>query len=152
MKKSFYKDYSKSSDIIKDESSLLKQDLESVERNKKFIIWVQEFSKKIVIATFSLYLIGTIFSFILIYLTYQQGSASGVDTLISELNNTFREIVGGYIIKSAIENAVKIGGNYFIGVSDAKLKLLKAQILAEHPELNTDTLEPSMNNNDYESD
>ena len=34
-----------------------------------------------------------------------------LDTLISESNLTFREVIGGYIIKAATENAIKIAGS-----------------------------------------
>ena len=52
---------------------------------------------------------------------------SGIDTLISEVNLTFREIVGGYIVKSAVENASKIIGNYVVGVIDAKLNAAREE-------------------------
>ena len=56
---------------------------------------------------------------------------SGIDTLIAENNATFRDIVGGYIIKAAIENAVKIAGNYYIGITDARLRAMKNQLVKE---------------------
>lgn len=126
MKKSVYKDYTKASEYFTDENpNLLLNEIDDVEKQKKFMVWVQEFSKKIVVVIFGFYLITSIISILLIYLSFQQGMVSGLDTLISEINTTFREIVGGYIIKSAVENSVKIAGNYYVGICNARLKALK---------------------------
>ena len=127
LKKSYYKNYAAESEYF-DDKEILNQEIQSVENTKKYFTWVQEFSKKIVFAIFVIYVITAIFMLAMVFLSYQQGNISGIDTLITETNETFRQIVGGYIIKSAIENAVKIGGNYFVGVSDAKLRAMKARL------------------------
>ena len=127
LKKSYYKNYAAESEYF-DDKDILNQEIQSVENTKKYFTWVQEFSKKIVFAIFVIYVITAVFMLAMVFLSYQQGNISGIDTLITETNETFRQIVGGYIIKSAIENAVKIGGNYFVGVSDAKLRALKARL------------------------
>ena len=95
-----------------------------------------------------MYIIVTIFSAILIYLSYGSGSVVGIDTLITEFNCTFREVVGGYIIKSAIENAVKIGGNYYVGISNAKLKMLQSKLKEKYPDI-TDEEESVTEDDEY---
>ena len=123
-----YLDYAKQSEYFVDQNELLKKEIQDTEKQKRFMVWVQEFSKKIIIVTFILYIGNTLFSAYLIYLSYTQGVITGLDTLISETNSTFRDVVGGYIIKSAIENAIKIGGNYYIGIIDARLRALKKDL------------------------
>lgn len=100
---------------------------EILEKQKKFTLWAQEFSKKIVVVIFLMYLAMSVVNVIFVYLSYKLGSMSGIDTLISEVNLTFREIVGGYIVKSAVENASKIIGNYVVGVIDAKLNAAREE-------------------------
>ena len=68
---------------------------------------------------------------------------SGIDTLIAENNSTFREIVGGYIIKAAIENAVKIAGNYYIGITDGRLKALKQGLVDKGFKIKTKSESPT---------
>lgn len=126
--KKSYLDYAKQSEYFVDQNELLKKEIQDTEKQKRFMVWVQEFSKKIIIVTFILYIGNTLFSAYLIYLSYTQGVITGLDTLISETNSTFRDVVGGYIIKSAIENAIKIGGNYYIGICDARLRALKKDL------------------------
>lgn len=143
MKKTGYVDYRKASEYFSDKEEFLSQDIEAVEKQKKFITWVQEFSKKIVVVIFIMYIFSSISSLFLVYLSFTQGLISGIDTFISETNQTFREVVGGYIIKSAVENAVKIAGNYYIGICDAKLKAAKAALKKNGVE----GLEDNSNNN-----
>ena len=135
MRDKWYKDYNESAEIVNLPNNL-EQDLKSIEKSKKYITWIQEFSKKVVVVTFILYIINTLFTLGIVYASYKNGLISGIDTLITEINNTFREIVGGYIVKSAVENAVKIGGNYLIGIADAKLKITKAELQAKYPDIN----------------
>ena len=141
MRESWYKDYNKSAEVVNlphnknEEREILEEELKSVEKSKRYIMWVQEFSKKVVVITFILYIVNTLFTLWVVYSSYKLGLISGIDTLIVEVNNTFREIVGGYIVKSAVENAVKIGGNYLIGIADAKLKVSKAELQAKYPNI-----------------
>jgi len=108
---------------------------------------MQEFSKKVVSVIFLIYVAVTVFTAFMIYLTMQvTNDASMVSMLLSETNSTFRDIVGGYIIKAAIENAFKIGGNYYVGAADAKLKALKERLGAGQE------LEPEMDNSNNEYD
>ena len=135
------KDYVKSSKYFSDKE--IQTDIQSVEKSKKTVIWMQEFSKRVVSVIFLIYVAVTIFSSFMIYLSMKvTGDASMVNLLLTETNSTFKDIVGGYIIKAAIENAFKIGGNYYVGVADAKLKALKERIGAEQdlePEMQEDT-------------
>lgn len=128
MKKSSYINYRKASKYFTDKERILADEIQKTENQKKFIDWVQEFSKKIVVVAFVLYIINNMASLIAIFITMSQGSIYGLDTFISESNQTFRDVVGGYIIKSAVENAFKIAGNYFIGICDARLKALKTDL------------------------
>lgn len=125
MKKNAYHDYAKASEYFTDDNALLEQEIRDAEKQKKFIVWVQEFSKKIVVVIFVFYILISLASVGLVIASFQQGFISGIDTLIAETNATFRDIIGGYIIKAAIENAVKIGGNYYIGICDARLRAMK---------------------------
>ena len=135
------KDYVKSSRYFNDKE--IQTDIQSVEKSKKTVIWMQEFSKRVVSVIFLIYVAVTIFSSFMIYLSMKvTGDASMVNLLLTETNSTFKDIVGGYIIKAAIENAFKIGGNYYVGVADAKLKALKERLGAEQdlePEMQEDT-------------
>ena len=111
--------------------SNLQEDAKKLEKSKNFFTWVQEFSKKVIVIVFGMYIITTIFSLILVYLSWQSGMISGIDTLITETNQTLRDIVGGYLVKAGVENAVKIGGSYFVTVTDAKLKETYGKIKSE---------------------
>lgn len=140
MKKEIYKDYTKSSNYFKDSNKeLLEQEINAVENNKKYFVWVQSFSKKVVVITFLAYVTLSILSTVLICLTYREGSMIGLDTLISEINVTFREVIGAYIIKSGVENACKIGGNYFVGISEARLEALRRRYDENYKVSNNDS-------------
>ena len=93
------------------------EDMKIVEENtlKKsigFMSWVQEFSKKIVAVTFLLFVAVNIFVMVLMFMQYYASGMepSGLETLLSEIHTTFRDVIGGYIIKAATENVLKIGG------------------------------------------
>lgn len=82
--------------------------------NVKFFKWIQEYTKKIITLTFILYLVINLFILFMISITYfHSGDIQSLDTLISEINITFRDVIGGYIIKAAAENAIKITGGIF---------------------------------------
>ena len=121
------KDYVKESEYFSAKD--IQTDIKSVEKTKKTVIWMQEFSKRVVSVIFLIYVAVTIFTSYMIYLSMKvTGDASMVSLLLTETNSTFRDIVGGYIIKAAVENAFKIGGNYYVGAADAKLKALKERL------------------------
>lgn len=74
--------------------------------------WLWEFSKKVVCVVTALYFISFVFSMIVCWkelaLSY---STTALSTLITEANETFRVVVGGYLIKAGVENACKIVKN-----------------------------------------
>lgn len=124
------RDYVKESEYFDPKD--IQTDIKSVEKTKKTVIWMQEFSKRVVSTIFLVYVGVTLYTSIMIYLAMQAtGDASMVSLLLTETNSTFRDVVGGYIIKAAVENAFKIGGNYYVGVADAKLKALKERLGVE---------------------
>lgn len=106
----------------------LNQDEKVIEKTKKNFLWVQEFSKKIIVATFLLYVLYNIVSIlILVYSTYHMGMMSGFETLTTEINQTFRLIVGGYLVKAGFENVTKIGGSYYDNVNKIKLAKMREE-------------------------
>lgn len=122
-------DYSKKSKYFKSDNDVIKE-LTQIEKQKKYVVWVQEFSKKIVIIVFMMFVIFSFAELGLIYMSFKEGYSAGLDTLITETHLTFRDVVGGYLIKAGVENAFKIGGNYFVGISEAKLQMLKEELQA----------------------
>lgn len=136
------KDYVKEAEYFSEKD--IQTDIKSVEKTKKTVIWMQEFSKRVVTVIFLIYVAVTIFTSFMIYLSMKvTGDASMVSLLLTETNSTFRDVVGGYIIKAAVENAFKIGGNYYVGAADAKLKALKERLQVSHE------LEPEMQNDNH---
>ena len=139
------KDYKKNSEYFTETD--IKSDIESVEKTKKTVIWMQEFSKRVVSIIFIIYILITLYTSVMIFLAMKlTGEVAMLELLLTETNNTFRDVVGGYIIKAAIENAFKIGGNYYVGAADAKLKALKERL-----EIRSE-LEPEMKCEDEEYD
>lgn len=71
--------------------------------------WLWEFSKKVVVTVTLLYILVTAYA---IYATYvavaQVADTTALSTIITELNETFRIVVGGYIVKAGTENVAKI--------------------------------------------
>lgn len=123
------KDYTESSQFYKDEYKGYKNEMEKIEKHKTAFMWITEFSKKVITVIFIAYILMTIFMAIMIYLSMKMtGMLVGLETMISEMNTTFRDIVGGYLIKAGVENAVKIGGNYYVGVADARLRELRERL------------------------
>ena len=74
-------------------------------REKQPVKWLWEFSKRVVVITAVLYFISCAYA--LIICAIWQDTAT-IGTLISEANETFRVVVGGYMIKAGVENATKI--------------------------------------------
>ena len=77
--------------------------------NPTMLNWLWEFSKKIVVGLFVIYVLTYLFSWILILLSgIYSWNVTFLDTLISETNSTFKIVIGGYLIKSMAENVIKI--------------------------------------------
>lgn len=80
-------------------------------RSNKFFTWIQTFTKKIVTVTFILFVLFQIFTLLMILMESTRGELMYLDTFITESNETFRIVIGGYIVKAACENTVKIIGS-----------------------------------------
>lgn len=81
---------------------------EIVEKRLGFFSWIQEFSKKIVVISFCIYILMDIISLAMVILAYiNTGDLMFIDTIITEANQTFRDVIGGYILKAATENISK---------------------------------------------
>ena len=81
-----------------------------MKRKKAALAWIWEFTKKVICIVTVLYVISfayTLFT-IMHYIDMTAQYATSLDTLITESNETFRYIVGGYLIKAGVENACKI--------------------------------------------
>lgn len=99
-----------------------------IEKTKKNFLWVQEFSKKIVVALFIIYVLYNILSMLILLYSSYRGEVSGFDTLTTEINETFRLIIGGYLIKAGFENVTKIGGAYYDNVNKIKLAKMRLDV------------------------
>jgi hypothetical protein len=117
-------------------------DLKDLEKQKKNFLWVQEFSKKIIVAIFIVYILFCLVSIALLIYQAYHGTISGFETVTTELNQTFRLIVGGYLIKAGSENIVKIGGNYYDNVNKIKIQKMREE----------QGIDPNTCNDDFNSD
>lgn len=84
-----------------------KWEKQTIITHNSFLNWVQETSKKIVTVTFIIFVLVNIFAVAMILVT----NGVNLEILISETHMTFREVIGGYFIKAALENSLKIGGS-----------------------------------------
>ena len=116
-------------------------DLKDLEKTKKNFLWVQEFSKKIIVAIFLVYIKFCVVSILLLVHSAYLGTVNGFETLTTEINETFRLIVGGYLIKAGFENVTKIGGNYYDNVN--KIKIAK---MREEQGIDSDGCDDDFNN------
>lgn len=103
-------------------------DEKSIQEEREFLSWMQSFSKKIVTAFSIIYIlvIAVIVGIIIVELKLG-GIENGIDTLITEINETFRVVIGGYLIKATVENGSKIVGEYLASVNLSKLQAKAAQ-------------------------
>ena len=111
-----YVDYTKSSKYFNSDYDKL-QDQE-VDNAKKFVSWVQSFSKKIIVAVAIMYFIIVLFTLIIIAIQTFMGSTPTLDSIFTEVNTTFRIVVAGYLVKAGVENSFKIAGNYKVGLKE----------------------------------
>ena len=94
------------------------------ENNSSFFSWIQSFSKKIVTTFSILYLAVVIAIVIMLMFGLRAGYTDGISTMITEINETFRVVIGGYLIKAAFENTFKITGAYFTAINKLKIKAM----------------------------
>lgn len=112
---------------------------EASKRTISFFNWIQEFSKKIITITFYIFVIINIYVLIIIWLAYNNsGDTLYLDTLISETHLTFREVIGGYFIKAATENALKIAGSIIESFLKYKMKKEYGIIVTDEEDISVD--------------
>ena len=81
----------------------------SRKRKTAAMSWLWEFSKKVVWTVTILYAVSFVFSMLISWQEVQfLGNTAAITTLITEANETFRVVVGGYMINEGVENACKI--------------------------------------------
>ena len=78
---------------------------DSINNSINFMKWVQNFTKRIIIAVFGIFICIDLVTLVVAVINcFKIGDSSSVNSLITETNTTFRDIVGGYLVKSACEN------------------------------------------------
>lgn len=93
------------------------EDIESlkettVKSNFKFFNWTISFTKNIIQVAFIIFVIANIFIFGLIgHHYYVTKELIYIDIVVQEVYAMFVAVIGGYIIKAATENSVKIIGS-----------------------------------------
>ena len=132
-----------------DRIKTIEEDVKDIEKTKKNFLWVQEFSKKIIVALFLMYLVYNIVCILLMLYSAYRGEIVGFETLTTEMNETFRLIVGGYLIKAGLENITKIGGNYYDNVNKIRLAKMREK-LGLAPVDETDDFNSDINSSTYE--
>lgn len=71
--------------------------------------WIWEFSKRVVVVMAALYFISFIYAMVTCcWAVSLAADTTALSTLITETNETFRVVIGGYLIKAGVENATKI--------------------------------------------
>ncbi len=124
--------------------SLFKKKKKSTKRKRKsytnqqmmnnqieFMSWTQNFTKVIVSLTFFLFFVSNVTYMIFLALEfYFNKDLSYIDTFIMEMHNSFRDVIGGYLIKSATENVIKISGSYINTYMQSKAEVIRKQTLA----------------------
>lgn len=98
-----------------------------INKTKKNFLWVQEFSKKVIVALLIIYVLYFAACVYFLYKMLMAENITGFETLTTEINETFRFIVGGYLIKAGIENVSKITGNYYGSISKLKILNMKKE-------------------------
>lgn len=77
------------------------------------LLWLWEFSKKVVTIAFVVYVATFLYSLVMAYSAIQlTADTTALSTIITEFNETFRVVVGGYMLKAGGENVVKITTAY----------------------------------------
>ena len=94
---------------------------ETIKKHNTFLNWIQEYSKTIVSITFIIFVLVHIYLVIMFAIEYfTSGNMEDMSVLLTETHTTFREVIGGYIIKAAVENSLKISGNVITRYMDCK--------------------------------
>ena len=97
--------------------------------------WVQEFSKKIVTITFAIFVVIHIYILIIFAIEYfTNGNVEDVTTLLSEMHTTFREVIGAYFLKAAVENGPKVVGSIIDRYLEVKYPTTESNEVFENEE------------------
>lgn len=112
-----------------------------MKKRLNFLAWVQEFTKKIVVITFIMYIISNIvfLGIAICYYVQSGGEVTYFSTLTTEVHETFRNVIGGYIVKAAVENAVKITGSIVQKIIEAKYGKSDSDPLDEPADFSSDS-------------
>lgn len=82
---------------------------ETIHNSFKLFNWTLSFTKNVVQIAFIIFVFANIFIMGMIVANFIRfGELSSLDTLINEIYNMFIVVIGGYIIKSGVENSIKI--------------------------------------------
>lgn len=82
---------------------------ETIHNSFKLFNWTLSFTKNVVQIAFIIFVFANIFIMSMIVANFIRfGELSSLDTLINEIYNMFIVVIGGYIIKSGVENSIKI--------------------------------------------
>ena len=81
---------------------------------KKTYNWLIEFSKKVVVGIFIIYIANYIICWTLSFLSGLNGwSIQHIDTFITSTNETTQIVLGGYLFKAMAENIIKVRNSNF---------------------------------------
>lgn len=134
---------------IKDPNDFTSRD-EGIQKQIKFMSWIQEFTKKIVTITFLIFILSNIFYLVMILAQFSTTtSITYIDTFITEMHQTFRDVIGGYIVKAAAENVIKIGGGYLIRYMEAKAQVDIERMRLRYKDIPREPQEDVINEDQY---
>jgi hypothetical protein len=111
---------------------------ESIDKGFKFFNWTLSFTKNVVQVAFIIFVIANLFIMGMIIWHYvRMGELYPMDTYIDRIFEMFIAVIGGYIIKSAVENSIRISFSVINDYLEKKLQIRIDEIDAQ----NTETLE-----------
>ena len=118
----------------------------SVDKGFKFFNWTLSFTKTVVQIAFIIFILANLFIMgMIIWHNIRTGELYSMDTYIDRVYEMFIAVIGGYIIKSAVENSIRIS---FSVINDYLEKKLQIQIDKD----NTETLDVETPVSDTSSD
>ena len=71
--------------------------------------WLWEFSKRVVVAVAVIYVIAIIYSDVFMFFFPDSTAING---FVTDISDVFKYTVVSYAVKSAVENAIKLGKHY----------------------------------------
>ena len=103
--------------------------------NEKSFNWMWEFSKRVVVAIFIIYIVNYILCWGAAVLCGMFAwSIPYIDTFVTATNETTQIVLGGYLIKSMAENVIKTKNK-----KDNKVKVVEESLSDNEDELNDDS-------------